>query len=141
MRRRRAREESLTVLFQADIRNENPEQILETYEITEKGQDAEFIFRIVNGVWDNKEEIDKIIESFSDAWKVSRMAYVDRNILRVAVLEMLYFIDIPDSVAIDEALEIARKYSNEDSVRFINGILGEMIKNVDNIKKYGNNNE
>ena len=141
MRRRRAREESLTVLFQADIRNENPEQILETYEITEKGQDAEFIFRIVNGVWDNKEEIDKIIESFSDAWKVSRMAYVDRNILRVAVLEMLYFIDIPDSVAIDEALEIARKYSNEDSVRFINGILGEMIKNVDNIKKYENNNE
>lgn len=141
MRRRRAREESLTVLFQADIRNENPEQILETYEITEKGQDAEFIFRIVNGVWDNKEEIDKIIEAFSDAWKVSRMAHVDRNILRIAVLEMLYFIDIPDSVAIDEALEIARKYSNEDSVRFINGILGEMIKNVDNIKKYENNNE
>ena len=78
---------------------------------------------LIKGVLDNKSRIDKLIEQFSSNWKISRMGCVDRNILRIAVFEMLRCQDIPAKVSINEAIEIGKKFGTEDSGAFINGIL------------------
>ena len=87
-----------------------------------------FTRQIIDGVSTNVREIDQLVESHSTHWKVSRMASVDRNILRMAVFELLYCQDIPASVTINEAIEIAKKYGTEESGAFVNGILDHIAK-------------
>jgi N utilization substance protein B len=82
-----------------------------------------FFVRLVNGVMDAQQDIDTVIERFSDNWKMSRMSGVDRNILRVAVYEMLFCKDIPSKVSINEAIDIGKKFGTDESGSFINGIL------------------
>ncbi len=82
-----------------------------------------FFVRLTDGVLQNKEDIDRIIERYSSNWKVSRMACVDRNVLRLAVFELLYCEDIPTKVSINEAIDIAKKFGASESGSFINGIL------------------
>jgi N utilization substance protein B len=77
---------------------------------------------------DNKEELDLVIEAGSDNWKVSRMAKVDLSILRVAAVEIFHMDDIPDSVSANEAVELAKTYGGEESPKFVNGILGKLIR-------------
>jgi N utilization substance protein B len=83
---------------------------------------------LVKGVIDNQAAIDKVMEKFSDNWKLSRMACVDRNIIRIAVFEMLYCDDIPPRVTINEAVDIGKKYGTEDSGAFINGVLDSIYQ-------------
>lgn len=85
-----------------------------------------FFSQLVMGVMENREEIDGVVEGASENWKVSRMAIVDRNILRFSVFEILYLDDIPPSVTMNEAIEIAKRYGTEDSPAFINGILDKV---------------
>lgn len=87
----------------------------------------EYACTITRGAWMERDKIDKMIQDCSSDWKVSRMASVDRNILRISIYEMFYLHDIPKQVAIDEAVEMAKKYGGEDSGRFVNGILGSLI--------------
>ena len=86
----------------------------------------DFSARIIRGVEEHRGDLDRIIEKYSSHWKIDRMAHVDRNILRIAVYELLYCDDIPPKVAINEAIDIGKKFGSEDSGAFINGVLDKI---------------
>jgi len=140
MKRRRAREFALQILFQIDITgSEISDKVFsEFWEGShEEDEVKEFTAAIVKTTRENISAIDAVIKKAAEHWVISRMAVIDRNILRAATCELLYRHDIPSSVVIDEALEIAKKYSTEDSAPFINGILDKIAHTV----SLSNNNE
>ncbi|MCX8128242.1 MAG: transcription antitermination factor NusB [Synergistetes bacterium] len=131
MKRRRGRELALQILFQFDFRSNL------TYDKALKGLPLDlelpevktFTEEIVKGVLDLKTEIDQLIEKHTVGWKIDRMASVDRNILRIAIYEILRRReDVPLSVAINEAVELAKKYGTEESGKFINGVLAKIVR-------------
>ncbi len=131
MKRRRAREYALQLLFQLDLtKNKLDEELLKEFweSNDEEPEVIEFTHGIVRGTIEHLAEIDEIIKKAAKNWSIDRMAVVDRNILRAAAHELIYGIDIPHSVIINEAIEISRKYSTEDSSAFINGILDKIRK-------------
>jgi N utilization substance protein B len=123
--RRRARELAMQALFQMDITDDRSEEALELFcrhfEVSRKARP--FFIRLVEGVLACGEELDGLIERFSDNWKLSRMSGMDRNIMRVATYELIYCEDIPPKVSINEAIDIGKKYGTQHSAAFINGIL------------------
>lgn len=124
MRRRKAREVILKILFQKDFRGVDLDELFGSSSL----EDQEgYIRKIVKGIEEKQEEIDKIIEKKAIGWRLERLVSVDRNILRLAIYEIL-FTDLPPEVAIDEALELSKKYSTERSHIFINGILDRVWK-------------
>jgi len=132
--RRKARELALQMLFQADVAKQAPDDVRKSF-WNERGQVepdvrgfAEALFRIAT---DRAEEIDKRIEAHAEHWRVERMAAVDRNILRAGVAEFLGFADTPKPVVINEALEIARKFSSPESVNFLNGVLDSVARELE----------
>ena len=129
MERRRARHQALHILYQREITGEAAGAILgsRTY-LIEDGEPTEFCCQLVRGVESHQARIDEVIESISENWTLTRMPFVDRNILRVAVFEILHMDDIPDSVSINEAVEMAKVYGGEDSSKFVNGILGRLAE-------------
>jgi N utilization substance protein B len=130
MARHRARQQALQLLFQWDLRRAPIEEILRGYydsllvtgEPFTRPRPDEFAERLLRGVVTELLEIDDRIERHAAHWRLPRMPAVDRNILRIAVYEMMRT-DTPPAVAIDEALELARRFSGEESVHFINGVL------------------
>ena len=133
MTRREAREHVMKLLFQTEfVEAEEYEtqaaDYLERFEIKEKHQ--EFILKEYKGTITHQEDIDKIITASSKKWKTSRMAKLDLTILRLAVYEIYYEEDIPNNVAINEAVELAKKYSGDDSPAFINGLLANVMKDI-----------
>jgi N utilization substance protein B len=135
--RRKSRELVLQMLFQADMGKQTPEDVRRVFW---KGRDsvdsdvqgfAEDLFRVAT---DRTAEIDKLIESHAEHWRMERMAAVDRNVLRAAVAELLGFPKTPRAVIINEALEIARKFSAPESVQFINGVLDSVGKDLEKTK-------
>lgn len=123
----------MQVLFQLDFSSIKLAEALSFYwsanlVLPEIREFAEYLCR---GTVDNRTEIDSLIEKFSTNWKISRMTAVDRNILRLAAFELAYVKDIPHSVTMNEALEIAKKYGTEESSAFINGILDKIAKAVE----------
>jgi len=129
MKRRRSRECALQILFQLDITDSeiSDKVFSEFWEgNTEEDEVKEFAAAIVKDTRENLTAIDETIKKAAEHWVISRMAVIDRNILRAATCELLFRPDIPSSVVIDEALEIAKKYSTEDSASFINGILDKI---------------
>ena len=128
LERRRARHQALHILYQRELTEQSAASILSegTFSV-EDGDPSEYCREAVTGVEEHVARIDSIIEGISQNWVVSRMPVVDRNILRLAAWEMLYRDeDVPDSVAINEAVEMAKVYGGEDSSKFINGILGRL---------------
>ena len=123
--RRKARERALQALFFADMCRYDAEDALRLFctHFNPSEPILSFFTLLTEGVVQNRRSIDVIIERFSKHWKLGRMSCVDRNILRVAVFEMLCCTDIPDKVSINEAIEIGKKFGTEDSGAFINGIL------------------
>lgn len=129
MSRKIARERAFKILFAIDIGEntlEDAQELVVPHLADEKHK--KFIFKEVQGVLKNIIEIDNVINKFSSDWAVTRMAAADRNILRLAVYEILFSEDIPISVAINEAVEIAKKYCDEHSYKFVNGLLGSIAK-------------
>lgn len=126
--RRRARELALQLLYQVDfsgeLREGNAETFLQAQKLNAPVKD--FCLNLVRGVWEQKKEIDDLIEKYAEHWRPARMAAVDRNILRLASYELLFCPDIPEKVAINEALELAKKFSSENSSAFINAILDKI---------------
>ena len=118
------------MLYQVETAGEDPELALARYcEIFPYQQDIiDYSRLLLSGVIQQKESIDSSIETASEHWKLGRITYIDRSILRLAVFEMLFSLDVPPKVAIDEALEMAKKYGNEESKDFINGILDKIFK-------------
>ena len=135
--RRKSRELTLQMLFQCDMGKQTPEQVRQTFwrESGDVGSDvqsfAEDLFRVAT---DRAGEIDGLIEGHAQHWRMERMAAVDRNLMRAAVAELLGFPDTPRAVVINEALEIARKFSSPESVQFINGVLDSVGKELEKTK-------
>ncbi len=123
--RRRARELVLQALYYIDIRGGDAQAKLQLFRKLHSppAKSKAFFVALVAGVLINRQELDVIIEEFSSNWKISRMSCVDRNILRMAVYEMMVMEDIPIKVSINEAIDIGKKYGTHDSGGFINGIL------------------
>jgi N utilization substance protein B len=123
--RRRAREIALQVLYQLDLRPGEPGEALDLYfeNFRPSEQAREYSWRLIAGVLQNREKIDHLIEENSENWTLKRIAVVDRNILRISAFELLYCPDVPFKVSLDEAIELAKKFSTDDSGSFINGIL------------------
>jgi len=129
LERTKARRQALQILYQREITGESAASILESQSYNpEEGEPPEFCRRLLVGVEEHQVEIDAKLAEISEHWTVSRMPLVDRNILRMAVYEILYIDDIPDSVTINEAVEMAKTYGGEDSSKFVNGVLGRLAE-------------
>ena len=99
-------------------------------------KDQEFSKKLLKGIMEYKEKIDKLIEKYAPEWPISKINLVDRNILRLGIYELLYgdSQEVPPKVAINEAIELAKEFSGETSGRFVNGVLGSIYKNIDSLK-------
>ncbi len=126
--RRKLREQILKMLYQREVGKSTSDEVFSFYLQEEKPdpKSAEFVKAIFFGAAEKSAELDKKIEAFADNWKLNRIALVDKNILRMALYEMLYCEDIPTVVSINEAVDIAKKYSTADSGKFVNGLLDKM---------------
>jgi transcription antitermination protein NusB len=129
-KRRNARELTLKVLFQIDVGKLPIEEVLETSleEVKPSPEDWQFVEGLVRGVLSQEAELDRHIGELAEGWRLERLARVDKNVLRVALYELAHDSDTAVSVIINDAVEIAKKYSTEDSGRFVNGILGSYLK-------------
>lgn len=128
MARHHAREMALKILFEHDLVHNAMDDLLLRMLATEDAEDAAFTTQVVRGTLEHMADLDKAIESSAIDWKVSRMATIDRNILRMAAYEMEYQKDIPLSVIINEAVELAQSYSTTEAKRFINGVLATLAR-------------
>lgn len=124
---------ALQALFYMDSRRNFSQEAFDLFFrcFQEEDQEQAFLEAITRGVMAYRQQIDRIIERFSSNWKISRMSCVDRNIMRVAVFEMLFREDIPAKVSINEAIDIGKKFGTEDSGAFINGILDSIHLAID----------
>lgn len=131
--RRAARELAINVLYQTDVAHIPQQEALDTaIENTELDPAAADFARIlVDGTIEHLGEIDAILKRLSVGWELSRQPAVDRNILRMAIFEILYLDYIPASVSINEAVDLAKKYSTAESGRFVNGVLGALVRELD----------
>jgi N utilization substance protein B len=123
--RRQARELAMQALFYMDIRKDASEETLDNFCgcFCPSKKSRPFFRKLVNGVLETKGQIDALVEHYSQNWNISRMSCVDRNVMRIAVYEMLYCDDIPPKVSINEAVDIGKKFGTQESGAFINGIM------------------
>ncbi|HEU5163662.1 MAG TPA: transcription antitermination factor NusB [Thermoanaerobaculia bacterium] len=128
--RRKSRELALQMLFQHDMSGNTPEAIVLTFEDLHKVKPPvrDFAVRLFEGTVQHLEEIDRMIVEQADNWRITRMAVVDRNIIRMSVYEFIHEDETPKLVIIDEAIEIAKKFGTQKSGQFINGILDGILK-------------
>ncbi len=124
--RRKARKRALDFLYEADIRSASAIELMGSREPSELSE-SEYISELLAGVEANKGKIDELITTYAQGWDMDRMPALDRNILRIALFEILFKEDLDDQVAASEAVEIATELSTDDSAKYINGILGRII--------------
>ena len=130
-RRTKARECALKILYQMEMtKDAYADSIKKFWEREPEAEESvkEFTSQLVKGVSDNIKEIDKAISEYATNWLIKRMAVVDRNILRIAAFELLYLDDIPPKVSINEGVDIAKKYGDKNSGKFVNGVLDKINK-------------
>ena len=135
-KRRKARESTLQILFQLEFDDTQPEKTIDSFWLNQKAtkEIREHSRWLVEGITLHSESIDRLIQSVSANWRVSRMAIVDRNVLRIAVFELLHGEEIAPAIVINEAIEIAKKYSSEEGATFVNGILDAVRKEIQKMK-------
>ncbi len=135
--RSKARKAALDLLYEADIRGTNAIETLNLRDVIEEGPDArpirEYTRELVNGVGENYRKIDELITTYAQGWDMDRLPAVDRNILRLGIYEILWSTTIPDGVAIDEALTLAKELSTDSSAGFIHGVLGRISSIKDSL--------
>jgi N utilization substance protein B len=135
--RSKARKQALDLLYETDIRGTNLLETLIERDIPAEGPDArpirEYTRGLVNGVSDNRRKIDELITTYAQGWDMDRLPAVDRNILRLGIYEILWSSSVPTSVAIDEALDLAKELSSDDSSKYIHGVLGRIASIKDTI--------
>jgi N utilization substance protein B len=131
-KRRKARESTLQILFQLEFNDSDAEHAFDLYWKDKKAtkEVKDYCRWLIDGVIANREIIDRNIQSVSERWRLSRMPVVDRNIIRMAAFELLYEEDVAAPIVINEAIEIAKKFSGEQAATFINGILDALRKNA-----------
>ena len=131
--RSKARKRALDYLYAAEMRGESPLSRLEGAVADGEGHTNPYTEVLVRGVVERQARLDELLETYSREWALSRMPAVDRNILRLGLWELLYAEDVPDAVAVDEAVELARNLSTDDSPTFVNGILGALMRDRDTL--------
>src|ERR1043165_9668140 len=132
--RRKSRELLLQMLFQSDLGKQPADQVRRTFWAEQKDASAEvrdYVEDLFNVATERAAEIDRTIEEHTKSWRMDRMAAVDRNVLRAAVAEFLGKPDVPKPVVINEAIEIARRYSSPESITFINGVLDSVARGLE----------
>ncbi|GAA3405454.1 transcription antitermination factor NusB [Paenibacillus hodogayensis] len=147
MKRRLAREIALQSLYQIDMNEVSPETAIETsLEEARSDNEAEleigsgevagslYLSDLVVGTIRQKERIDETLSVYLTGWKVDRLSKVDRQILRLAAYEMLFTNEVPPKVVVNEAIELAKRFGSDESGKFVNGVLGKLIKELDQIK-------
>lgn len=128
--RRKSRENAIILLYQKDLLDKKISDILNNDLLVGREYD-EFTLRLINGVGSHRKEIDKLIKDVVENWTLERIAIIDRNILRVAIYEMLYEDEIPLKVSVDEAIEISKSIGQkEDTPKFVNGVLGKILSDI-----------
>lgn len=126
--RSKARVRAVEILFEAEQRDESIQDALNRRRDNSTSKINPYTVDILEGFYDRAEDIDEFLETYSQGWTLDRMPAVDRNVLRVGAWELLYNDEIPDAVAVAEAVAVARELSTDDSPRFVNGLLGRLQK-------------
>ncbi|RJQ54403.1 MAG: transcription antitermination factor NusB [Actinobacteria bacterium] len=128
--RRKARRATLEIMYQSEVAGIPVARILKD-RLFWRGELPEFSLTLLNGVVSHQDRIDALIRDSTDNWVLERMSIVDRNILRMAIYEMLYEEDIPSTVSVNEAVELAKVYGTQDSGKFVNGVLGRVVHDME----------
>lgn len=135
--RSKARKQTLDLLYEADIRGTSAAELLTARDVEEDGPDArpirDFTKVLITGVTDNKRKIDELIATYAQGWDMDRLPAVDRNILRLGIYEIVWSEDLADGIAIDEALNLAKELSTDESAGYIHGVLGRISSIKDSI--------
>ena len=136
-RRRKAREETLRILYRLEFDNRPLEETIDQYWENKRAhrEIREYSTWLVSGIISYQKKIDTIIQQASEHWRISRMVLIDRNIIRIAAFELLFEENIAPAIIINEAIEIAKMYSGDEAATFVNGILDAIRKNLKKIKK------
>ena len=127
--RSKARKRALDLLFASELRSEDPVEALDAAIEAGEGPTNEYTSVLVRGVAEHQARIDELLEEYSQGWTLGRMPAVDRNVLRIGVYELLYADDVPDAVAVTEAMALVRDLSTDESPSFVNGVLGHILRN------------
>lgn len=143
--RHKARQRALTLLFEAESRDVDPVKLAENrrdyaLELARRGEGgmplvSDYALRIITGVAEEIDRIDEILSSYLTEWSLDRLAAVDRTALRIGVWELLLSDDVPPLTAVDEAVSLAREYSDDDAPRFVNGVLDKVLRDRDIVKE------
>jgi N utilization substance protein B len=135
--RSKARKQTLDLLYEADIRGTSAAELLTARDVEEDGPDArpirDFTKVLISGVTENKRKIDELIATYAQGWDMDRLPAVDRNILRLGIYEIVWSEDLADGIAIDEALNLAKELSTDESAGYIHGVLGRISSIKDSI--------
>jgi N utilization substance protein B len=146
MKRRVAREIALQSLYQIEMNQVSPkEAVAHAIEEAENDNEAElevaderisvdYISELVEGTIERKTKIDELLADYLKGWQMDRLSRVDREVLRLAVYEMVYRDDVPPKVVVNEAIELSKHFGTDESGKFVNGVLGKMIKELDGLK-------
>jgi N utilization substance protein B len=133
--RSKARKRAVDVLYAAALRDADPVTLLlERNEVAEQPAPHDYATTLVEGVVAHRERIDELLTEHAEGWTLDRMPFVDVAVLRLGVYELLWASDVPDPVAIDEAVQLAQSLSTDDSPRFVNGVLGRLATIADQLR-------
>ena len=124
--RREARERALSLLYEAEAKGETPDQVLDALPLAPEP----FAADLVSGVGEHRDEVDALIRRFAKGWSLERMPAIDRTLLRIATYELGHRSDVPTGAVISEAVELAKRYSTDDSGKFVNGLLARIAKEL-----------
>ncbi len=131
--RSKARKRALDVLYASDLRGEDAAVALDRAIAEGEGPTNAYTATLVRGVVEHRVRIDELLSSYSEGWALERMPAVDRNVLRLGVWELLYADDVPDAVAVSEAMALVTELSTDESPQFVNGILGSIVRDRESI--------
>lgn len=124
--RREARERALSLLYEAEVKGATPDQVLDSLPLAPEA----FAADLVSGVGQHRDEVDALIRRFAKGWSLERMPTIDRTLLRIATFELGHRSDVPTGAVISEAVELAKRYSTDDSGKFVNGLLARIAKEL-----------
>lgn len=130
MTRKMAREEAFILIFEKAFNDSSIDEILELAAEVRELKPDEYIKKVFTGVFENIEEIDAIISEYAVGWKIQRISKTALSLLRLAIFEIKYIDDIPNSVSINEAVDLCKKYATKEDSAFLNGILSTVVKNL-----------
>ena len=127
--RSKARRRALDILYESQARGVPSEEVLDERLSAGDPPVHDYTVTLVRGVAENAARIDDLLASYAQGWSLARMPAVDRNVLRIGVFEIMYLDDVPDAVAVSEALNLVRELSTDESPTFVNGVLGNILRN------------